>query len=173
MTQNVKLRPEYLALVVDDSNGAVRSFNGVLGSVFDVEAVGTAAAAIVRLRDEPLPDVILLTLKLPNGQGVELVQRFQASIPDIPIVVVTEVEVSAREVILAGAQDFMTKEEAGREPQRLFDAVARAMVRHQVRKQFEPLKEQVALAKQSVEKMSERLEASAAKAAQMLSVSSR
>ncbi len=72
-------------------------------------------AALAELAREPVPDLVLLDLTLPDAQGTQGVQRLRAAAPEIPVLVVSAApapEVVA-DLIAAGAAGFMPKEEDG------------------------------------------------------------
>ena len=56
-------------------------------------------------------DVILLDMSLPDAQGVEAVRRMRATVPHVPIVILSglEDESVATEAVQAGAQDYLIK----------------------------------------------------------------
>ncbi|MBE9229581.1 response regulator [Phormidium sp. LEGE 05292] len=56
-------------------------------------------------------DVILLDLSLPDSQGLDTVARLQATVPHLPIVVLTGLEdkTVARQAVAQGAQDYLVK----------------------------------------------------------------
>lgn len=58
-------------------------------------------------------DAILLDLRLPDSTGLATVVQFRQAVPDIPVVVVTEIddENLALAAIRAGAQDYLSKED--------------------------------------------------------------
>ena len=60
-------------------------------------------------------DAILLDLSLPDSQGLETIGRLVASVPDVPIIVLTGVadEAIAMEAVRCGAQDYLLKGQVG------------------------------------------------------------
>jgi len=54
-------------------------------------------------------DVILLDLKLPNGQGLEVFNKVHNKCNEIPIVIVSGYEDLALDAVQAGAQDYLIK----------------------------------------------------------------
>jgi DNA-binding NtrC family response regulator len=65
----------------------------------------------LRLFRSTYPDLILLDLRLPDEDGMDLLQTFRSEDPDVPIVVITAYG-SVDEAVQAmkrGADDFMTK----------------------------------------------------------------
>lgn len=66
--------------VVSDGIAAILSLDG-----FDIRTATSAAECMVRLH-EATPDVIVLDVGLPDGDGVELSEVIRTTHPDIPIV---------------------------------------------------------------------------------------
>lgn len=93
---------------------------------------GNAVAALEILADEPA-DVILLDLILPEGQGVQAFLRFQASVPEIPVVLLADAaaEYLAINLVRQGAQDYLLKSELDCIP--LARAIRCALERNKVR----------------------------------------
>ncbi len=73
-------------------------------------SAGTCEQALALLKEEPL-DLILLELKLPDTQGLGALLQIRASYPDIPLVVLSNIEdpVTIQETIDAGASGFVPK----------------------------------------------------------------
>ena len=76
-----------------------------------VEGVGDGEAALDRLRDDP-PDVLILDMKMPRLEGIEVLRRLAEQGGEVPQVIVTtgfqEVS-SAVEAMKPGAYDYLTK----------------------------------------------------------------
>jgi two-component system response regulator AtoC len=76
-----------------------------------VEGVGDGEAALERLRDDP-PDVLILDMKMPRLEGIEVLRRLAEQGGEAPQVIVTtgfqEVS-SAVEAMKLGAYDYLTK----------------------------------------------------------------
>ncbi len=97
-------------LVVDDEPQIVRGLTIILKDAgYAVEAAGTAAGALARLAARP-PDVLVLDLVLPDGEGVAVcreVRRWSR----LPILVLSAVGDEREKVraLDAGADDYVTK----------------------------------------------------------------
>lgn len=102
-------------LLIEDNPGDVELVSALLDATGPddelVHAPDLAAAGNV-LASKTF-DVILLDLRLPDGEGVDCVQAVRTRSGDIPIVVLTgmEDEALALACISAGAQDYIAKSE--------------------------------------------------------------
>lgn len=110
-----------------------------------VDSVASVAGALDRLAHNKI-GVVILDLNLPNGQGVVVVQRIQAAAPHIPLVVATETIDPGlrRECLRAGAQEVLEK--VGLTASELAAHIVDAVVRHEVRSVFLPMRKNVAIA---------------------------
>ena len=98
-------------LVVDDDPAILRSMKrGLEGAGFEVEGLGEARDVLDRVTTWR-PDVLLLDLVLPDGDGVEVCRAVRAADPRTPIIVLSAVGDDARKVdaLNAGADDYVTK----------------------------------------------------------------
>jgi len=75
------------ALLVDDSVESLEALRAVVEREgFSVTCAGTLAGAYEAI-EQKLPDVILLDLKLPDGDGLELLERLDSSTrPDVVLI---------------------------------------------------------------------------------------
>jgi response regulator NasT len=133
-------------LIVDDhapSRAAVAEAVGSQGGV--VVGNGSRAEDAVRLVDKHRPDVLLLAVGLPDGDGVEAARRVMATLP-CPIVLLTshaDPDVSARAVD-AGVLGFLVKPLRSTELSPALDvAVTRFSELEAVRKEIEALKQKL------------------------------
>ncbi len=99
------------ALVVDDEPD-IRDLLAITLGRMDivVDSVGDYAGAVERLGSERY-DLVLTDMRLPDGDGLELVEWTQANRPGLPIAVITahgNVEAAVRALKL-GAFDFISK----------------------------------------------------------------
>jgi DNA-binding response OmpR family regulator len=101
-------------LLVEDSPGDVRLFTETIKEArafqFELEHRDTIDKALAFLA-QSRPDMIVLDLGLPDGGGVEAIQKVQRAAPDVPLVVLTGLddEAAAVEALHAGAQDYLIK----------------------------------------------------------------
>ena len=105
--------PSPRILVVDDTPENIRLLDAVLSPRgYTVEAVSSGAQALERLAEEPLPDLVLLDIVMPEVDGYEVCRRIRAAPATalLPVVMITassgEEKVKALE---AGADDFVMK----------------------------------------------------------------
>ena len=84
--------------------------NYLLKPEFTVEAVDHLAAGLARLEAGGI-DAILLDLVLPDSQGLATFERVKATVPNIPVLVLTGLddEMLAEEAVAAGARDYLIK----------------------------------------------------------------
>ena len=133
-------------LIVDDhapSRAAVAEAVGSQGGV--VVGNGSRVEDAVRLVDKHRPDVLLLAVGLPDGDGVEAARRVMATLP-CPIVLLTshaDPDVAARAVD-AGVLGFLVKPLRSTELGPALDvAVTRFSELEAVRKEIEALKQKL------------------------------
>lgn len=124
-------------MIVEDDKTVGRYFTEILKYAFNVELVVQKLDAFARLSIQPQVDALLLDLVLGNGAGLGMISEFERAFPDVPIVAVSGYNFRTRDVIAAGAQEFVPKPVVSLEV--LFDAVTRAIARHKVRRQFRHL----------------------------------
>jgi signal transduction histidine kinase len=99
-------------LVVDDDEGLlILMAEALRNEHYDVTTAGSAKEARRVLAMRP-PDLLILDLKLPDGQGPSLVASLQESARNVPFVVVTGQgdEKVAVEVMKQGALDYVMKD---------------------------------------------------------------
>ena len=97
-------------LLFEDNPIHTRLLQGLLKPEFAVEAVDHLAAGLARLEAGGI-DAILLDLVLPDSQELATFERVKATVPHIPVLVLTGLddEVLAEEAVAAGARDYLIK----------------------------------------------------------------
>ena len=102
--------PDQILVVEDDENLAFVLCEAMGRKGYRAEAVATMAAARERLKAAPY-DLVLLDLKLPDGDGLEAIPQCRELAPDTPIIAMTAYAVrhAATEALRRGAYDFFTK----------------------------------------------------------------
>jgi len=97
-------------LVVEDDDALRGALADALGAICrDVRTAVTLADAF-REASQAQPDIIILDLGLPDGDGTELVKRLR-TVTDVPVIVLSGRDNEDDKVALldAGADDFITK----------------------------------------------------------------
>ncbi|MFI6349250.1 response regulator [Streptomyces sp. NPDC050560] len=104
-------------LLVDDHPVVREGLRGILGAEDGIDVVGeagSAAAAVTEARVHR-PDVVLMDLRMPEGDGVQATRDLLALDPDCRVVVLTTYENDADilRAVEAGATGYLLKD-AGR-----------------------------------------------------------
>ena len=100
-------------LVVEDNVDAQFITTSVLRHVgYDVVKAGSVEEAQRLARNHP-PDLVLLDCRLPDGDGLELAQRWRHDVAMAPVPIIVLTAFSARQdveaALLAGADAFLVK----------------------------------------------------------------
>jgi DNA-binding NtrC family response regulator len=98
-------------LIIDDESALVSSLAFALrGEGYTVEGVGLAAEGL-RAAERSPPSVILLDLRLPDGSGLDVLERLQASLPGVPVIMISAHgdTRAAVQAVKKGALDYLTK----------------------------------------------------------------
>lgn len=121
-------------LVVDDEAAILRFLKPALeANNYDMASAGTVAEAIKRIAAET-PDIVLLDLGLPDGDGKDVIRRAREW-SDVPIVVLSAREREAEKIesLDLGADDYVNK------PFNVGELMARmrAALRHRLQRKAE------------------------------------
>jgi len=104
--------PEKKILIVDDNADLVHIMGVHLeGHGYGVVSASDVPEAIKAVQKEK-PDLIILDVAMPGGDGLNVLKRLNASNPKnmIPVIVVTGMETKAKaEAFAAGAVEFFLK----------------------------------------------------------------
>ena len=97
-------------LVVDDETGPRDALKVILRPFFTIHAAGSAQAALQVLKQQHI-DLITLDQKLPDRQGIELLQDIKHQYADIEVIIITGYGSlkSAMEGIRHGAAGYLLK----------------------------------------------------------------
>lgn len=100
-------------LIVDDSPENLGLLGGLLGEDYSVRAANTAEKGLRAARIEPLPDLILLDVMMPDVNGYQAIEKLKADplTQEIPVVFVTSMNSNEDEHqgLALGAVDYITK----------------------------------------------------------------
>jgi DNA-binding response OmpR family regulator len=104
---------EFRVLLVDDEEEFVKTLSERLqlrGAGFGSEVVLNGEAALHKIGDEP-PDVMVLDLKMPGIDGMEVLRRVKQNYPEVQVIILTghgskQDEEAARRL---GAFDYLQK----------------------------------------------------------------
>jgi DNA-binding NarL/FixJ family response regulator len=114
-------------LIADDHSLFRRGMRSLLSPIPDFKVVGEAATGeeTIRLAAELQPDVILMDLQMPGGNGLAATRAILQSNPDIRILVVTlfEDDDSVFAALRAGARGYVLKDSRDEEMVRAIRAV--------------------------------------------------
>ena len=98
-------------LVVDDERLIRWSLEQTLArSGYDVETAEDGGGAVAAVREDA-PDLVLLDLKLPDTDGIQVLRQIKDSHADIPVVIMTAYAdvATAVEAMRLGAYDYISK----------------------------------------------------------------
>jgi DNA-binding NarL/FixJ family response regulator len=116
-------------LLVDDHPVVREGLRGMLATADDLRVVaeaGGAAEAVAAVRAHA-PDVVLMDLRMPGGDGVEATARVLAQHPSVRVVVLTTYETDADilRAVEAGAAGYLLKDVSRAELAQAIRAAAR------------------------------------------------
>ncbi len=96
-----ELDRKLVKIILSKATGAIR---------FEVDTAQLLAEALAKLSASSF-DIVLLDLNLPDGRGIENVQKVYGCVPNVPIVMLTglEDEEMGLETIRGGAEDYLVK----------------------------------------------------------------
>ncbi|WP_435120514.1 response regulator [Amycolatopsis thermoflava] len=103
--------------LVDDHEVVRRGVAELLGTDSELEVVGEAATAAQAMARIPAlrPDVAVLDVRLPDGNGIELCRELRSRLPGLNVLILTSYtdEEAMLNAILAGAGGYAIKDIAG------------------------------------------------------------
>jgi two-component system response regulator DevR len=103
--------------LVDDHEVVRRGVADLIDDEDDMTVIGQAATASQALARVPAlrPDVVLLDVRLPDGNGVELCRDLRSKMPDLNCLMLTSFtdEQAMMDAILAGAGGYIIKDIKG------------------------------------------------------------
>lgn len=129
-------------LVVDDEEIVIRSCQRILsGGDFQIDAAHNGLEALEKINEVDY-DMLILDIKMPKMNGIEVLQRVKEARPDIDVLMITglnEIETAVQAMKL-GAFDYLPKPF---EPEELEIVVARAFERRRLLQENLDLKNEV------------------------------
>ena len=100
-------------LIVDDHPVVRRGLHSILGDAKDVQVVGEASNGSEALKQVAAlkPDVVLMDIRLPGADGVQITRRVRREFPDVKVIILTTYDDDQHlyNAIEAGAHGFLTK----------------------------------------------------------------
>ncbi len=132
------MESELQLLVIEDDPLDAKAVRRMLikgGVLQKSDSAASLAEAKEKIRSRHF-DAVILDLGLPDSQGVDSVIDFQASAPELPIVVLTgsHDESSALRALDIGAEDYISKDNL--QPEALLKALRFAVERHRRKRQL-------------------------------------
>jgi len=101
-------------LVADDHPVVRAGLTGMLAAEPDLQVVGEAASGpeAVALAADLRPDVVLMDLRMPGGDGVSATARIRADLPEVRVMVLTTYDTDADilRAVEAGAAGYLLKD---------------------------------------------------------------
>ena len=98
-------------LIVDDDQATSAGMADVMEEWgYETESAGTIKDAW-KAASRQVPDVAIVDLKLPDGSGLDLLNRFKETYPDVSVIILTGHATvdSAVKALKVGAEDYVTK----------------------------------------------------------------
>jgi len=109
--------PTLTVFVVDDHEVVRRGLTDLLNQADGLTVIGAAATAAQAMARVPElhPDVAVLDVSLPDGNGVELCRELRSLLPDLRCLMLTSYtdEQAMMDAFLAGAAGFVIKDITG------------------------------------------------------------
>ncbi|TDV44105.1 response regulator [Actinophytocola oryzae] len=103
--------------LVDDHEIVRRGIADLIGTAKDLEVVGEAAGVAEALARAPqvTPDVAVLDVRMPDGNGIELCRDLKSEMPDLNCLMLTSYadDDALFDAIMAGASGFVLKQVLG------------------------------------------------------------
>ncbi|MDX8478021.1 diguanylate cyclase response regulator [Mesorhizobium sp. VK24D] len=129
-------------LLVEDNPGDARLIRELLtdgnAKAFMISTADRLAHGLEQFADQSF-DLVLLDLFLPDSTGLDTLRQFQATAPDVPVIVLTGLndEGSAIQAVRDGAQDYLVKGQI--DGQQIVRAIRYARERHRMMLQIRDL----------------------------------
>ena len=143
--------------IIDDE----RNIQATLAAILDRRGYASAAAFTgkqgLQMIVDHKPDVLLLDLGLPDGEGLELLRTIRAQHPTLPVIVVTANDSlnNAIDSIKIGAFHFISKPYV---PDELLSLVSKALESHGLKQETVQLREETERLKKRVQRAEAQLQ---------------
>ena len=98
-------------LIVDDEEGVRESLKLILGEKYDLALAADGNECLKSLKSEPNIALVLMDIKMPRVNGLEVLRQIKSLNPQMKVIIVTgyrSVE-TAQEAIKMGAGDYVIK----------------------------------------------------------------
>jgi DNA-binding response OmpR family regulator len=82
------MTPRRKVLFVEDEPDLRKAYRRFFAERYDVALAGTGAEALVEF-DRFKPDVVVLDMRLPDTDGIDVLRHFRSARPDLPVVITT------------------------------------------------------------------------------------
>jgi DNA-binding NtrC family response regulator len=128
-------------LIVDDEQIVIRSCQRILADDYEIDTAHDGLEALKKVHENGY-DVLILDIKMPKMDGMELLQRVKEARPDIDVIMITglhEIETAVKAMKM-GAFDYLPKPF---EPEELRLVVGRAFERRSLLQENITLKDEV------------------------------
>lgn len=104
------MKPKQTVLIVEDESGVREALKLILSDIYDLKFAenGPEGLALLSKMDY---EVVLLDIKMPKMNGLEVLKQIKADKPKLPVILITgyQSEEIAREAIRLGAFDYIPK----------------------------------------------------------------
>ena len=132
-------------LLIEDNPGDARLIQEYLSDLKNIEYNLQIADRLqngLEILENEFIDIVLLDLKLPDGEGLSNVEQVFAVAPNIPVIVLTGLndETTAINAVKLGAQDYLVKDKV--ESELLIRAIRYAIERKRAEEEHQKLLEQ-------------------------------
>ena len=143
-------------LVVDDERGVREAIRLLLKDSYEVALAVNGTDAIAKL-PEVKPDVVILDLKMPDMNGIDVLQHFKSMDPNVEVILLTAFATvdTARKALVLGAFDYLTKPPNPNELEgivrraidRRMDTIRRSATLESIQREYQVLRKEVENAK--------------------------
>ena len=115
----------YRIVLADDHILFRQGLSRIIKEAVDLEVIWEAGdgAELLRLLDDPdvlIPHMVILDMSMPNLHGLEVIHEIRGKHPEIKILVLSMYKEYLHQVLLAGVNGYLLKEDADKE---LFSAI--------------------------------------------------